>query len=53
VTEVAPLKAFYAAEEYHQHFMARYPNCPSIMMYDRPKVVALIRTYADLVTSQD
>jgi peptide-methionine (S)-S-oxide reductase len=53
VTEVTPLKAFYAAEEYHQHFMDRYPDYPYIMMYDRPKVTALIRTYGDLVTSQD
>jgi peptide-methionine (S)-S-oxide reductase len=53
VTEVTPLKAFYPAEEYHQHFMDRYPNYPYIMIYDKPKVAALIRTYGDLVTSRN
>lgn len=51
VTEVAPLTAFYAAEDYHQHFMDRNPNSPYIMMWDRPKVTALKRIYADLVAS--
>jgi peptide-methionine (S)-S-oxide reductase len=53
VTEVVPLEAFYAAEEYHQHFMDRNPNYPYIVAMDRPKVAALIRTYADLVASRD
>jgi len=41
------------AENYHQHFMDRNPGSPSIMMWDRPKVTALMRTYAELVTSPD
>jgi peptide-methionine (S)-S-oxide reductase len=53
VTEVVQLKAFYPAEDYHQHFMDRNPNYPSILMWDRPKVAALLRTYVDLVSSQD
>ncbi|MGA2642350.1 MAG: peptide-methionine (S)-S-oxide reductase MsrA [Spirochaetia bacterium] len=53
VTEVVPLKAFYPAEEYHQHFMDRNPASPYILMWDRPKVSALMRTYAELVTSPD
>ncbi len=32
---------FYAAEEYHQHFLARNPNHPYIVINDAPKVAAL------------
>ena len=39
------------AEGYHQHFMDHNPTSPYIMMWDRPKVTALMRTCADLVTS--
>jgi peptide-methionine (S)-S-oxide reductase len=53
VTQVIPLMVFYAAEGYHQHFMDRNPHHPCIMAYDRPKVAALMRTYADLVASPD
>jgi peptide-methionine (S)-S-oxide reductase len=49
VTQVVPLKGFYPAEEYHQHFMERNPNYPYIMMYDRPKVLALQRDYGSLI----
>jgi peptide-methionine (S)-S-oxide reductase len=52
VTQVAPLKVFYAAEDYHQHFMDRNPNYPYILMWDRPKVDALLRTYGNLVASR-
>jgi len=52
VTQVVPLKGFYPAEEYHQHFMERNPNYPYIMMYDRPKVLALQRDYADLLAQR-
>lgn len=41
VTEVAPLKAFYRAEEYHQDYAARHPNLPYIFIYDLPKVERL------------
>ena len=53
VTQVVPLTAFYAAENYHQHFMDRNPTSASIMMFDRPKVTALMQTYASLVASPD
>lgn len=52
VTEVAPLTAFYPAEAYHQHFMARNPDYPYIMIYDRPKVLALEREYGTLVAQR-
>jgi peptide-methionine (S)-S-oxide reductase len=41
VTQVVPLKGFYAAEEYHQDFMARHPEHPYIVYHDIPKVAHL------------
>ena len=48
VTKIEPLKAFYAAEEYHQDFLARNPNHPYIVRNDIPKVQALQRIYPKL-----
>jgi peptide-methionine (S)-S-oxide reductase len=36
---------FYAAEEYHQHFLARNPTYPYIVINDQPKVAALRTMY--------
>jgi peptide-methionine (S)-S-oxide reductase len=41
VTEVAPLKAFYAAEAYHQDYLVRNPTQPYIVINDLPKLAAL------------
>lgn len=41
VTRVEPNRGFFPAEEYHQHFMARNPTYPYIVVNDRPKVDAL------------
>ena len=41
MTEVVPLKGFYPAEAYHQHFADRNPNYPYIVAIDAPKVNAL------------
>jgi peptide-methionine (S)-S-oxide reductase len=41
VTQVVPLKAFYAAEAHHQHFMENNPHYPYIMYNDAPKLAAL------------
>lgn len=41
VTEVTPLKAFYAAEDYHQNYLALHPNEPYIVHNDLPKLAAL------------
>jgi len=49
VTKVVPLLAFYPAEDYHQKFYDKNPDYPYILIYDRPKVMALLRTYASLV----
>ena len=38
VTEVAALKAFHMAEDYHQDYMEHHPNQPYIVYNDRPKV---------------
>lgn len=38
VTQVVPLKAFYAAEAYHQNFMRLHPDVPYIVINDAPKV---------------
>jgi peptide-methionine (S)-S-oxide reductase len=41
VTQVVPLKGFYAAESYHQHFLQNNPNNPYIVYNDLPKIAAL------------
>jgi len=41
VTTVAPLRAFYPAEDYHQDFARLHPNHPYIAFYDLPKLQAL------------
>jgi peptide-methionine (S)-S-oxide reductase len=41
VTQVAPLKAFYPAEAYHQDYLKLHPNQPYIVINDMPKVEAL------------
>jgi peptide-methionine (S)-S-oxide reductase len=48
VTEVTPLEAFYAAEAYHQNFLAANPTYPYIVINDLPKVENLRRVYPDL-----
>jgi peptide-methionine (S)-S-oxide reductase len=46
VTEVAPLKAFFEAETYHQDYAARNPSNPYIVYNAQPKVTKL-RSYQD------
>lgn len=48
VTQIVPLKAFYAAESYHQHYMENNPFQPYIMYNDAPKVSALKKNYPEL-----
>ncbi len=52
VTKVVPLKAFYAAEDYHQGYLRNNPTQPYIMMWDLPKLAALERQYPKLVRPQ-
>jgi len=48
VTEVTPLKGFYTAEEYHQHYADQHPENPYIQVCDRPKVAALKEQFPEL-----
>ncbi|HKV72963.1 MAG TPA: peptide-methionine (S)-S-oxide reductase MsrA [Gemmatimonadales bacterium] len=45
VTQIAPLTAFYRAEEYHQHYMALHPDQPYIVYNDAPKLVRLKQSF--------
>jgi peptide-methionine (S)-S-oxide reductase len=40
VTRVDPLRAFYAAEDYHQDYLLTHPAQPYIVIHDLPKVAA-------------
>jgi len=48
VTQVVPLKGFYAAEGYHQDFLARHPHHPYIVDNDLPKLRELQRQFPSL-----
>lgn len=41
VTRIEPLRTFYVAESYHQHYMALHPDQPYIYYNDLPKLVQL------------
>ena len=41
VTQLVPLKGFYQAEEYHQHFIDRNPMYPYVVVNDLPKLAQL------------
>lgn len=51
VTQVAPLKGFYLAEDEHQDYMRLNPYTPYIAINDRPKVLALERIYPERYTA--
>jgi peptide-methionine (S)-S-oxide reductase len=48
VTQVAALKHFYPAEEYHQNFLERHPDNPYIVINDLPKLDRLRSQCPDL-----
>src|SRR5947209_20395610 len=48
VTKIEPLKAFYAAEDYHQDYLIHNPRQPYIVYNDLPKIDALKRVYPQL-----
>jgi peptide-methionine (S)-S-oxide reductase len=52
VTQLAPLKAFYPAEDYHQDYLRHNPGQPYIVMFDLPKLAALEKEYPQLVKMQ-
>src|ERR1700691_664510 len=47
VTQVAPFKAFYTAEAYHQDYAANHPHDPYIMICDLPKLSTLKKDFPD------
>lgn len=48
VTQVVALPAFYAAESYHQNYLALHHTQPYIVIYDLPKLAALKQQFPDL-----
>lgn len=48
VTQVVPLKGFYDAESYHQHYADLNPGNPYILICDRPKIEALKAQFPEL-----
>jgi peptide-methionine (S)-S-oxide reductase len=48
VTQVVPLKGFYAGEDYHQDYALKNPNNPYIYVCDRPKIEALKQQFPEL-----
>jgi peptide-methionine (S)-S-oxide reductase len=49
VTKVAPLQAFYRAEDYHQDFVAHNPHQPYVAYNDVPKVANFHKEFPELV----
>ena len=48
VTQLVPLKGFYAAEQYHQHFLDRNPTNPYIVENDMPKLNQFRKQFPDM-----
>jgi peptide-methionine (S)-S-oxide reductase len=48
VTEVAPFEQFYAAEDYHQNYLALHPDQPYIVFNDMPKLRRLQQQFPTL-----
>ncbi len=49
VTEVAPYKEFWVAEEYHQNFYELNPNHGYVAKVSRPKVKKVVKAFPDLI----
>jgi peptide-methionine (S)-S-oxide reductase len=48
VTQVVPLQAFYAAEDYHQDYATVHPESPYIARFDLPKLKNLKQLFPEL-----
>ena len=51
VTQVVALRAFYPAEDYHQHFVRDNPYNPYVATFDLPKLADLRAKFPQLVVS--
>jgi peptide-methionine (S)-S-oxide reductase len=49
VTKVAPLQAFYRAEDYHQDYVAHNPHQPYVAYNDLPKLTNLRAEFPELI----
>jgi peptide-methionine (S)-S-oxide reductase len=47
-TQLVPLNGFYAAEDYHQNFIARNPTYPYVVVHDLPKLAHLKQQFPKL-----
>lgn len=47
-TQLSPLTQFYAAEDYHQNFIARNPSDPYVVVHDLPKIKQLQKQFPAL-----
>lgn len=47
-TQIEPLTEFYAAEAYHQDFIAQNPSYPYVIIHDLPKIAQLQAQWPDL-----
>jgi peptide-methionine (S)-S-oxide reductase len=52
VTQLTPLNAFYAAEDYHQDYLAHHPENMYIVVNDLPKLAALKKQFPDLYVNR-
>src|SRR3984893_1470776 len=48
VTKIEPDREFYAAEDYHQDYLTRYPSQPYIVHNDLPKIEDLKRLFPEV-----
>ncbi len=51
VTQLAPLNAFYQAEDYHQNYLALHPTQPYIVFNDLPKLEELKTRFPEMYTA--
>jgi peptide-methionine (S)-S-oxide reductase len=49
ITEISPLRNFYAAEEYHRNYYEDHKNTPYRNIVINPKITSLLKKYKDNV----
>jgi peptide-methionine (S)-S-oxide reductase len=49
ITEISPLRTFYAAEEYHKNCYEDHKNTPYCNIVINPKITSLLKKYKDNV----